>query len=130
MLPVTYKTGNLDNFFDSFFTKPNWYSTSVKSDVVQYEDRYELILDVPGVSKKDISIKTEKDTLTVSFDNKTNYDSAKVFTSNRNRGKAEQSYIIPNDVDVGNITAQCKDGVLTIKLPMTAKAQPKEIVIV
>ena len=127
MLPITYRTGNLDSFFDSFFAKPSWHSTSVKNDVVQYDDRYELILDIPGISKKDISIKTEKDTLIVSFDNKRNYVNAKVFTSNRNTGKIEQSYVMPDDVDVEGVTAKCKDGVLTITLPMTVKAQPKEI---
>jgi len=122
----------LENIIDNFFDIPNtWQLTSSSNDIIQRRDRYELILDVPGVSKKDISIKTERNNLMISFDNSKEYDdSVKILTRNTKRGKFDQAYLLPDDIDTENITAECKDGVLTVKLPMTTKAQGKKITIV
>lgn len=132
MLPAI--NTSLDNIIDSFFGIPTTYQPntyqlkSTRNNIVKCSDRYELVLDVPGVSKKDISMKAERDKLTISFDNSSKYDdSAEVLTRNMMRGKFDQSYLLPNDVDNESITAECKDGVLTVKLPMTKKAQGKKI---
>ena len=126
---------SLENIIDTFFGistsryQPNRYQlTSTRNDIVKCADRYELILDVPGISKKDISMKAERDKLTISFDNSIKHDdSVDVLTRNVSRGKFDQSYLLPEDVDNESITAECKDGVLTVKLPMTKKAQGKKI---
>ena len=121
---------SLENIIDTFFGIPasRYQYTSTRNDIVKYADRYELILDVPGISKKDISMKAERDKLTISFDNSIKHDdSVELLTRNLSRGKFDQSYLLPEDVDNESITAECKDGVLTVKLPMTKKAQGKKI---
>ena len=130
MLPVIKSP--IDNIIDTFFDTPydTWQLTSTSNDIIQCADRYELILDAPGVSKKDISMKTERNKLMISFDNSNQYDdSVKILTRNTKRGKFEQTYALPDDVDTEAITATCKDGVLTVKLPITTKAQGKKITI-
>ena len=120
----------VDSLFDTSEYSSSWQLTSTSNDIVQCCDRYELILDTPGMSKKDISIKTERGKLMVSFDNSTKYDdSVKVLTKNTKRGKFEQTYLLPEDVDTDGIEAKCKDGVLTVTLPMTTKAQGKLITV-
>jgi len=130
MLPTI--NAPLDNFIDTFFGIPYDVGqlTSTSNDIIQCCDRYELILDAPGISKKDISIKTERNKLIVSFDNSNQYDdSVKILTRNTKRGKFEQTYLLPDDIDTDAIVAACKDGVLTVKLPITTKAQGKKITI-
>lgn len=121
----------IDNFFDGIIdnTPRNWYPKSVSNDFVEYDDKYELILEVPGVAKKDINIKTEKDRLNISFDKKEGYDKkAKLLsTSNRRIGKFEQTYLLPNEVDSNAATAECKNGVLKIILPKSIRALPNVI---
>jgi len=130
MLQSTYY---IDNFLNNFFGENTvLYPTNVKNDILKYNDRYELVLEVPGVSKENVNVKAEQGNLHIKFNNKSNYgDDAKlIFTSNRNTGEFEKTYLLPDDVDTSAITAICKDGVLTVKLPMKEKTKSVEISVI
>lgn len=75
-----------------------------------------IYLDVPGVKKEDIKMTLDGRTLTVEFERKDHF---------KNRGR--KTYTLSSKTDVDNIESTLEDGVLKIKLPLLATAQPKTL---
>ena len=92
------------------------------------ENAYYIEIDLPGVKKEDIQVDVSDGLLTVSGERKfkkevKEEDYYKVESS---FGKFERSFRLPEDVDVENIKAQSKDGVLEIELPEIKKEDKKK----
>jgi HSP20 family protein len=68
-------------------------------------------------------------TLTISGERKSdpNQKDAQVYRSERYFGRFERSVTLPSAVTAEKISAQYKDGVLTITLPKAEEAKPKQI---
>jgi len=118
----------LDEFFD--YSVNNSHVCSSKNDLVKYDGRYELLLEVPGVNKKDIKIDLDKKCLNITFEKKKGYNEEKatlLSTSNRSSGVFKQCYVLPDNVDIKGITAEAKNGVLTVKLPKSEDSKPIKI---
>jgi len=124
--------------FDSFFEATCLNGAKLVSggvaqdapdDLLDYKDKFEISIELPGVNKKDVDIQFEKDILRVKALKERTYDKDDVnrLTSYRNYNNIEKTYKIPSAVDRNKITADCKDGILTIVLPKTAEAKPKKI---
>lgn len=91
------------------------------------EFAYHIDVDLPGVSKEDIRIDIEENTLKISgersFKNEVKEeDYYKVETS---FGKFQRNFTIPDNVDAENIDASSADGVLEIVLPKLKEAEKK-----
>ena len=65
-LVKTNYNNNFYGFFDDFFTSSTQRtSSSMKTDILELKDGYELQIDVPGFKKEDIKISLEKGYLTI-----------------------------------------------------------------
>ncbi|MBN2103136.1 Hsp20/alpha crystallin family protein [bacterium] len=100
-------------------------------DIAESENNYELIAEIPGLSKNDIHIALEDGYLKLSGERKQEKE-----TKNKNYhrtervyGKFERSFRLPKEVNAEAIKADYKNGVLKIEIPKTEKAQPKQIAI-
>ena len=99
---------------------------SPSTNIMKTEDAYELYLAVPGFDKEQINITTEKDILhiegkigdTSSEDIKYNYREFGV-------NNFKRSFILPENVDFEKITAQCKDGILMVKIGLKIEEATK-----
>ena len=96
-----------------------------------YETDNELVLtsDLPGVDLKDIDVRVENQTLTLSgersFEKK---DSTKGYHRiERSYGSFQRSFAVPNAFDTEKIGAEFKNGVLTVTLPKKEAAKPRQI---
>ena len=128
---------SLPNEIDRFFN--NWGFDLENSDSVWYpnvdiaesEKNYELVAEVPGLSKKDIHISVEEGTLTLSGERKQeNETEGKNYHRNeRVYGRFERSFRLPKEVNAEAIKANYSNGVLKIEIPKTEKALPKQIAI-
>ncbi len=92
------------------------------------ENGYNIEVDLPGVKKDDITVDINNGVLTVSGERKyknevKEKDYYKVESS---FGKFERSFRLPEDVDVDNIKAESKDGVLEVELPKVKKDEKKK----
>lgn len=98
-------------------------------NVLEKEDGFEVSLDIPGISPKDVSIEVHEGRLTVSGKREFDHDDAEsaYHRIERRRGEFERSLQLPQDVDEDNIAAEYVDGVLTLRLPKCEQAQPRQI---
>jgi HSP20 family protein len=88
-----------------------------------------LKAELPGMTREDIEVIVENSTLVLKG-NKT-FDAA-VKEENyrrveRTHGTFHRSFTLPNTVDASKVTADYKNGVLTVKLPFREEAKPRTI---
>lgn len=96
-----------------------------------YETENELVLkaDVPNVDPKDIDVRVENQTLSITGERKFEQERTDkgYHRLERSYGHFQRSFSVPNTFDTENITASHKNGVLTVSLPKKAAAKPRQI---
>ena len=96
-----------------------------------YETGEELVLkaDVPDVDLKDIDVRVENQTLTISGQRKfQQQESGKGYHRiERSYGNFVRSFAVPNSFDTEKIGASYKNGVLTVSLPKKEAAKPRQV---
>lgn len=81
---------------------------------------YIVVCDLPGMEKKDISISVKGNVLSIEGEREVIAAETKGDThyySERKSGAFNRAVVLPGKVDEQNITAEFKQGILTIKLP-------------
>ena len=96
-----------------------------------YEDTDNLIVkaELPGTKREEIDISVHDGTLTISGERKyeeKNQD-AEPYRSERFFGRFHRTLALPKPVQSDKATANYKDGILTVILPKTEEAKPKQI---
>jgi HSP20 family protein len=99
------------------------------TDIAEYDERYEIKMDFPGLTKEDVKISYNDGQLTISGERKFESDNkdVKYHRIERSYGKFFRSFSVPNKIKEDKIEANFKDGLLTIILPKAEEATPKEI---
>lgn len=87
--------------------------------------------EVPGVDPKDLELSVQNDTLSISGARTTAPADEQHTVHRRERvsGAFARALQLPCKVDDENVTASCKNGVLTVTLPRAAEDKPKTIAI-
>jgi HSP20 family protein len=99
-------------------------------DVSESEESYVFHFEIPGALKNDIKIWLENDVLTISGEKKrSSNDKDKALFTERAYGMFRRSFRLPEHIDRNNVKAEFVDGVLTVVIPKTPEAKPKEITI-
>ncbi len=92
-----------------------------------YETENELVLkaDLPEVDAKEVDVRVENQTLTLSGERKFESEkSEKGFHRiERSYGNFTRSFTVPNTFDTSNVAAAFKNGVLTVKLAQEGSRQ-------
>ena len=98
-------------------------------DVYETDDSYVLKADLPGVTKEDIKIDINKNTLTIKGEKKSEekVEKENYVRVERSYGSFSRSFSLSDKVNTENIKANYKDGVLEITLPKKEEVKPKEI---
>ncbi|HEY4214793.1 MAG TPA: Hsp20/alpha crystallin family protein [Steroidobacteraceae bacterium] len=121
--------GNLSDT-DSNSATSEW---SPAVDVREFTDRFQLLLDVPGVDPKDVEITLDNGVLTVSGNRLEEKlvgekaDGVQQQRLERRLGRFHRRFILPDTADAENVNASGRNGVLEILIPKQAKAQPRRI---
>ncbi len=100
-------------------------------DINEFDDKFQLFIDVPGVDPKDVEITLESGVLTIAGNR---YLQAEKSDENvvrrrteRGTGRFYRRFILPETVDADKVKAMDRHGVLEISIPKQAKAQPRRI---
>ncbi|UCB47523.1 MAG: Hsp20/alpha crystallin family protein [Spirochaetota bacterium] len=119
----------MDNLFESFFGRERAGRWCVDVDVTETPEEIQVKADVPGIDKKDISITLSGDNLMIKGERKEEKEEKTKHSHRIERrcGSFQRILPVPVAVDSSKISAEYKDGVLTVHLPKKAEAKPKEI---
>lgn len=98
-------------------------------DIYEDEHGIQLKLEVPGIDEKDLDIKVENNTLTVSGERKFEKEEKEenFHRVERRYGSFSRSFTLPNTVSTEDVQADYENGVLRIRLNKRAEAKPKQI---
>jgi HSP20 family protein len=98
-------------------------------DVYEDEHQVSLKIDVPGIDEKDIDVRVENHTLTVTGERKIEKEEKEenYRRVERHYGSFTRTFTLPQTVDSENVAATYDKGVLKITLPKKAEAKPKQI---
>lgn len=129
----------VDDMFDDlvkgFFVRPMRYAAEpprIKMDVKEDEKAYTVHAEMPGVSKEDIHVNLEGNTVSISAEVKREEEKKegeKVIHSERYYGKVERSFSLGQDVDETGATAKFDKGVLELTLPKKATTATRHLTI-
>lgn len=96
-----------------------------------FEDNDNLLaqLELPGVAKQDVTVSVHDGVLSVSGERKQESESKDegCFRRERFHGRFHRAVTLPKPVKVDAIKASLKDGILTISMPKTEEARPRQI---
>jgi HSP20 family protein len=100
-------------------------------DILEQEGNIVLKAELPGIDAKDVDIRIENSTLTLSGERKfdTEVKRENYHRVERAYGSFSRSFTLPAVVDTEKIKADYKDGVLRVTLPKKEEAKPKQITI-
>jgi len=114
---------NVNNdFFTNFFSGTDLPAVNISEN----EKEFKVELSVPGFEKNDIKLEIEKNVLNITASKEVNKEekdeSEKVIRREFSSSSFSRSFVIPENVDTENISAEQKDGILKISLPKKEKA--------
>lgn len=130
---------DLDRVFDNFFRNAisnvnvghvnmpavNLTDMAVKMNISETAKDYTITADLPGLTQEDISLTMEDGVLTLSGEKlREHEEEGKTFHRvERSYGKFKRTLQLPDDANENDISAAMKNGVLTITIAKTAKAE-------
>ncbi len=120
-----------DDFFDDMFPMPFSFQP-VKSgagfmntDVKEFDDRFELALELPGYKKEDIHATLKNGYLTIQAERKEEKDEkdkdGKFIRRERYSGSCKRSFYVGKEVTEADVRASFEDGVLKLGIPKIEK---------
>jgi len=131
------ETPMVSRLFEEFFNdfpltnsfqdaRENW---NPAVDILEKDGNLVLRAELPGMTEKEIELKLEGNTLTLkgerkmeAEDKKNSYHRVESFY-----GSFLRTFRLPDTVDMDKISADYKNGVLTVTLPQKPEVRPREI---
>lgn len=100
---------------------------SPASEASLSDDSYRIAVELPGVNEDDIEVTCHEGTVTVKGEKKTEREEKGEtwYFSERQFGAFSRSFRLPPDADSSALTAELKDGVLTLTAPKVTPAAPE-----
>jgi len=98
------------------------------TDIFETPEALTVVLEMPGVDRNSIEASVEDDIVTIEGRiDFSKYEGMQPVYTEYNVGHYARSFQISNKVDQSKISAQMKDGVVTIVLPKSEQAKPRKI---
>ncbi len=98
-------------------------------DIYENGDSLVLKAELPGVNPDDVEIRVEDNTLYLKGERKFEKEvkEQNYHRVERSYGTFTRTFSLPNSIDADKVTANYKDGVLTLTMPKKEEAKPKTI---
>lgn len=107
--------------------KTNDGALSPKVDIVKRGDNYQLIAELPGVSKNQVSVTLDDTTLTIESkptQQQESTDTTELIRRERHHGIYRRSFDLGQDIELSDIKASFKDGLLVLDIPKQKEQEP------
>ena len=99
-------------------------------DAIEYEDKFVLLVDVPGISRENIDISLDDGTLTLTIERESKPledESAKYVYQTRPSGKSVRQFRLPDTASEDEVQASLSQGVLKVEIGKKPEKQPRVI---
>lgn len=117
--------------YDRFYGEDSGWRVvngSPRTNLYDNGDSFQLIAEVPGLSKEDINVRIQGNYLELSGERKNDVpEGYKAHRIERAATSFTRSFTLPSDVDADKIEAVLQNGLLTLVLPKAEAAKPKQI---
>jgi HSP20 family protein len=127
-----YGLGSIfDDFYNGeFFPAFNETANPIKADIKETDKEFIIEAEMPGLKKKDINLKLDDNTITISVEKNEEKSEEKdnYVRKERSYGSYSRSFYIEN-IRTDDINAEYKDGILKVNLPKAeeVKEEAKKI---
>lgn len=87
-------------------------------DIIESDEEYKIVLDLPGLTKKEINIALKEQVLTVKGERTDSVGEDEQYRrQERSTGVFARSFALPQNVNAAETDAHFRSGVLTISMP-------------
>jgi HSP20 family protein len=126
--PTFNRLANWQDELDRLFESPltGW---APALDVHENADNFIIRAELPGLKREDIGVSLQDGALVISGERKSEKveEGVEIHRQERFYGKFQRALTLPTPVAADKVKAQYKDGVLTVTLPKTEEAKPRQI---
>ena len=107
--------------------KPYQGTAYPKVNVYEWDTKVGVIAEIPGLSKKDLSVEVTDGVLTISGDKQNSFDvkDAKVVRRELKQSSFKRQFELGEELDGESISAKFEDGILSIEIPKKTPEKPK-----
>lgn len=109
----------------------NGFDWSPSVDISETDEDYLIRADLPSIRKEDVRVTVDDGLLTISGERRQTVEDSKERSHRVETayGKFSRSFSLPDNVDLANIRAESKDGVITVRVgkKKAAPRKPTEI---
>jgi HSP20 family protein len=89
-----------------------------------------LVAELPGVKKEDLDVQVRGDTVRIQGKKAVeNADNASVHRRERTAGQFDRTLTLPAQLDAAKVSAEYRDGVLTLRLPRAESERARTVTI-
>jgi HSP20 family protein len=100
------------------------------TDIFETDDVLTVILEMPGINKDKVDVKVENDVLQIEgWIDFSRYEGLQPVYTEYNIGNYARSFQLSSKIDQDRISAELRDGVMTLVLPKSEKAKPRKIAV-
>jgi HSP20 family protein len=123
----------IDSFFNDFLNSSplSLYESEWKPsvDVTDEGSSYRVSADLPGLSEKDLKVNIEKGVLSIEGEKSESSETKEknYLVSERRFGSFKRSIRLPEDIRQDEISAEFKNGVLSVSVPKSERTESKKI---
>ncbi len=111
---------------DNVTKRPQYYRAPI--DVYETDGNFTIVADMPGATAEGIEISVEDNTLEVTGKVSNRYENlGRVLHREYGIGDFHRRFRIGDGIDASQISATCKDGILTVWLPKMAPTGTRTI---
>lgn len=101
---------------------------NVPFDAVRTEDALELRFDLPGYAPEDVDLSVERNVLTLTARREQVLpEGASLVVSQRRHGTVRRQLRLSDSLDLSDVQARFDNGVLSVRVPVAATAQPHRV---
>lgn len=121
---------DIDRTFDEIVGRANTPSPALPFDAVRRGDAVVISVDLPGVSADAIDLTVERNVLTLRAERHAEHrEGDDVLASERRFGSFTRQLFLGDNLDTSTISADHRDGVLTITIPVAETAKPRKVAV-
>ncbi|HEY3506418.1 MAG TPA: Hsp20/alpha crystallin family protein [Actinocatenispora sp.] len=118
----------LEQFANGWLDEPAWRSRWAAMDAFKAGDAYQVRLDLPGIDEDSLEVTAENNTLTVRARREVDAPKGAEFVMReRPVGTFTRQMVLGDGLDVENVSADYRKGVLTVTIPVAEHAKPRRI---